>query len=91
MTQQDLIEKIRRLSIVDRLALIEDIARSLREELKTNDSEEAAVSPSDDQNERAIKSETVRLLRGILKFDGDPPTDEEVKEARADYLQKKYS
>ena len=30
-------------------------------------------------------------LRGIVKFNGDPPTDEEVKDAYADYLLEKYS
>ncbi|MCU1268292.1 MAG: hypothetical protein JWM21_4610 [Acidobacteria bacterium] len=30
-------------------------------------------------------------LYGILKFDGEPPTDDEIKDSRADYLTEKYS
>jgi hypothetical protein len=30
-------------------------------------------------------------LYGILKFDGEPPTDDEIKDSRADYLMEKYS
>jgi len=30
-------------------------------------------------------------LYGILKFDGEPPSDDEIKDSRADYLMEKYS
>ena len=38
--------------------------------------------------ERLSLSQT---LYGILKFDGDPPTDEELKDHYADYVTEKYS
>lgn len=85
MTRQQFIEEIKQLSVADRVALIEAISRSLREEL------EAAATAPDAEDERARKLAAVRRLRGALKPDGPPPTDDEVKESIADYLAEKYS
>jgi len=86
MTRQQLIEEIRRLPVADRVALIEVISRSLREDsaLPVGDTRAAP--------ERAADPPTLsQRLYGVLKFDGDPPTDEELKDAYADYLLEKYS
>ncbi|HLM54494.1 MAG TPA: hypothetical protein VK422_00100 [Pyrinomonadaceae bacterium] len=97
MSRQQLIEEIKQLSVADRVALIELISRSLREDL---------APPSDDgpvPTELEIilgklhpvvtagQPTLSQRLSGILKFDGDPPTDEEVKDAYADHLLEKYS
>jgi hypothetical protein len=75
MTQEQLIDEIRRLPIERRVELLELISRTVREEM----------SP---RGERGSLSEQ---LRGIAKFDGEPPTDEELREMRAEYLTEKYS
>jgi hypothetical protein len=95
MTQQQFVEEIKQLSVADRLALIEIISRSLREDLGT---QEARVpAPQSDaarhatQNSGENQAPISRHLLGVVKFEGDPPTDEEVKDAYADYLMEKYS
>jgi hypothetical protein len=88
MTRQEFIEEIRRLSVADRIALIEAISRSLREDLEANG---ASAGASDAADERARRLGAVRRLRGALKFDGPPPSDEEAKEIITDYLTEKYS
>jgi hypothetical protein len=95
MTEQQFLEEIKQLSIAERIALIEAISRSLREELDTTGGN-ASISAVEDseahsRNERERKMAAVKRLRGIIKFEGDPPTDEEVKNAYADHLIEKYS
>jgi hypothetical protein len=95
MTQQQFEEEIRRLSVEERIALIEAITHSLREdlELRKNDasvnSAESSETASQDRGENGVSLS--QRLYGILKFDGDPPTDEELKNHYADYLTEKYS
>jgi hypothetical protein len=95
MTEQQFLEEIKQLSIAERIALIEAISRSLREDLETTGGD-ASVSTEESpatsvRNERERKMAAVKRLRGIIKFDGEPPTDEEMKDAYADYLIEKYS
>jgi len=95
MTQQQFIEEIKRLPVVERVALIEEISRGLREELEFHKGSLSSV-PSESEEAKAQDAERERVpisqrLYGILEFDGDPPTDEEVKNAYADYLLEKYS
>ncbi|HEX8847679.1 MAG TPA: hypothetical protein VF791_23760 [Pyrinomonadaceae bacterium] len=93
MTQQQFEDEIRRLSIEDRIALIEAISRSLREDMKTRGGETATpekeMSAAENEHERRIAA--VRRLRGIIKFEGAPPSDEELKEDYTKYLIEKYS
>ncbi len=96
MSQQEIIEEIRRLSVKERVVLIEAISGSLREDLETVKNEDISVSrekserpeTQDADQDRATISQR---LSGILKFDGDVPTDDEVKDAYTDYLLEKYS
>ena len=95
MTQQQFIEEIKRLSVAERITLIEAISRSLREDIeKTGGGAPTAASeiiaPAG-QSERERKIDAVRLLRGILKTEAPPPSDEELKEDYVDYLAEKYS
>ena len=92
MTQQQFIEEIKRLSVAERLDLLEIISRSVREDLEANGGAPASdVSSPDAQDERARKLAAVRRLRGALKPEGEPPSDEELKESYTNYLAEKYS
>jgi hypothetical protein len=75
MTQEQLIDEIRRLPVERRVELLELIARDVREEIRPRDGRESLVE----------------RLRGIAKPDREPPTDEEIKEDYARYLTEKYS
>ncbi len=95
MSQQEIIEEIKRLSVKDRICIIEAISSSVRQDL---DAPQHAAPTSgemsghvDAQNSERDKASISQRLYGILKFNGDPPTDEEVKDAYADYLSEKYS
>ena len=93
MTQQQLIEQIRQLPIVDRIALLEEISRSLREDLESGNgaAQEAEVSEAEIQRRREAKMSAVRRLSGVARPDGPPPSDEEIKEDYTRYLMEKYS
>lgn len=95
MTQQQFIQEIKRLSIAERIALIEAISRDLREELTSRADNVSAVPPTTEQagpqHAEQGKASLSQRLRGIVKFDGPPPTDEELKDAYTDYLVEKYS
>lgn len=95
MTQQQFIQEIKQLSVAERLALIETITRSLREEIETN-AEDAMASEENSRevllqdNQVEIKSAAVRRLYGILKFENPPMTREEEREVITEYLMEKY-
>lgn len=91
MTQQQVIEEIRRLSVAERIALLEIISRSVREELEAGGvvSDGAAAHEARSRLER--RAAAVRRLRGILKFEGAAPSDEELKDDYVTYLSEKYS
>ncbi len=95
MTQQQFIEEAKRLSVAERVALIEAISRSLREDLELHQESVSSV-PLESKEAKTQDAEREKIpisqrLYGILKFAGDPPTDEEVKDAYTDYLLEKYS
>ena len=81
MTHEELIREILQLPLEQRKELLEAVARSLQEEMRTPGQRSSGQgAPSLSQS-----------LYGILKFDGDPPTDEELKDHYAGYLMEKYS
>jgi hypothetical protein len=94
MIRRQFLEEIRQLPVAERVALIEAISRSVREDLRS-----AGVRPSPDASAHEHQSQSggrdivplSQSLHGVIKFDGDPPSDEEVKEIIADYLLEKYS
>jgi hypothetical protein len=75
MTRQQLLSEIVRLSLAERVELLEAITRSVREEIQP----------------RAHRRGSVGRLRGIAKPDGPAPSDEELKEDYVNYLAEKYS
>jgi hypothetical protein len=95
MTQQQFLEEIKRLSVAERIALIEAISRSLREDLEMSRGDVPIsgeeTSEADAQQERERRVAAVRRLRGVLKTSGIPPSDEELKDDYINYLREKYS
>jgi ribosomal protein L7/L12 len=95
MTRQQFIEEIKQLSVAERIALIEAITRSLREDLEAGQSANSISATSDsevtDDSERGRKIAAVRRLRGVAKSEGEPPSDEELKADYVNHLSEKYS
>jgi hypothetical protein len=80
MVDHELIERVTRLPVPQRLELIELLTHSLREEL----AQQPTITTED-----AV--DTVNRLFGILRTDGPLPTDEQIKADYTDYLSQKYS
>jgi hypothetical protein len=94
MTQQQIIEAINQLSVAERIALIEALLRGLREEMGSGGAGPAGARETEAVEAGGNGSGEVSLARqlyGALKFDGPPPTDEEVRDIIAEYLSEKYS
>lgn len=93
MTQQQIIEGIKQLSVAECIALLEVISRKLREGLEAG----GVAAPALGNSALAVsgdgvsKSESVRRLRGMLKTEGEPPSDERLKEDYVNHLTEKYS
>lgn len=75
MTHEELIKEVMQLPLERKMELLEAISRNVREEIRPREQRESVVS----------------RLRGIAKFDGPPPTDEEIEEDYTRYLTEKYS
>lgn len=75
MTYQELVKTIQALPVAERLSLLEVLALSLQ---------------ADIQGEEASDS-SLAQVRGMLKPEGPPPTDEEVEEDYTNYLIEKYA
>jgi hypothetical protein len=94
MTQQQFIEEIKRLPVAERITLLEILLRSVREDIKAKGSALLSASEAGTTIQHAGREQrlaAVYRLRGILKPEGKPLTDEEVKAAYAEYLMEKYS
>jgi hypothetical protein len=101
MTQEELMREIMQLPLERRRELLKEISRSVNEEARPQERRASAASrlrgmaKVDDQSAKQTSGEDdvslSQRLYGILKFDGDPPTDEELKDLYADYLMEKYS
>jgi hypothetical protein len=89
MTEQQFLEEIRRLPVAQRVALIEAISRSVREDLRAGEAHASEVeSGGECVGDDAPLSQS---LLGIIKFEGGPPSDETVKEMITEHLLEKYS
>jgi hypothetical protein len=95
MTQRRFIEEIKQLSVAERIALIEEISRGLREDLEASVVNEQIFggnhSAANVQSDSELKMAAVRRLKGVLKASGDAPSDEELKDDYTGYLIEKYS
>lgn len=75
MTGEEIVNEARQLPVAEREAVVEEIRRSIREE----------VQPLE------TRLSIVDRLYGIAKPDGPMPSDEELKEDYIRYLTEKYS
>jgi hypothetical protein len=103
MTQEELVREIKQLRAEDKRALLDVILQIVQDETEPSVPREPVVEqlhgigkPEFGTHDESQDSQRSRLtlsqrLYGILKFDGDPPNDEEVKDMIADYLIRKYS
>ena len=95
MTRQQIIDEIKRLSVAERIALIEAISRGLREEMDASGAGLPAAARGaggvEDGDGGPGEVSLSRQLYGALKFDGPPPTADEVKGIIAEYMSEKYS
>ncbi len=94
MNTQELLAAINQLPPAERLALLEALARSLREELQ-HQRVTAAVSEvhgiAKSEEAQSSSTSSVNKLRGLFKTDQQPPTDAQIKEDYTRYLEEKYS
>ena len=78
----EIVKQITNLPVVDRIEIIEEVSRSVRRDLQH-------LPLSDDEKKR--RSEAISQLAGIASVPGKtPPTDEEWREQRTEYLLEKY-
>jgi hypothetical protein len=78
MTVQDIISEIPRLTLAERVSVLEMIAKSLKAEVPASSSQD-------------YRGASVAEVLGIIKFpDGHIPDDKEVDELRFQALQEKY-
>ena len=89
MTHEELIKEIHRLPLDEKKVILRAIERSVQDEQQY-----AGKSGSIDNEDHQSTEErlaVVERLFGILKREGEAPTDEELKEEYANYLAEKYS
>ena len=102
MTQEELIQEIKQLPLDRQREVLDVILRELREKTPPHNDRSSSVigrvsktdnSPSETQPDEFRDGDLSisQRLYGILKFEGAPPTDDEVKDMIADYLIEKYS
>ena len=87
LSYEELLSQIKQLPGPNRLALLEEIAHSLREEFPTKKIEDVGKV---ERNEGS-KDFSLERLYGILKNKGIPQTDEGIRDDYTDYLAKKYA
>jgi hypothetical protein len=75
MTTEELLAELNRLSLDERLDILEQLSRNIRHELHSIPKRKVPVEE----------------VLGLLKPDGPMPTDEELKRDYIDYLENKYS
>lgn len=103
MTPAELIKEIRQLSPEEKRVLLDEIFQIVEDEPAHLAPRKSVAdrphgigkpkfgTPDESQDSRSESLSLSQRLYGILKFDGDPPNDEEVKDLIADYLIRKYS
>ena len=89
MTHEELIREISQLPLDKRKVVLAAITRSVQVEQQSTEESQ----PIENVRQMSIEERlaAVGRLYGILKRDGEAPTDEELKEEYADYLAEKYS
>ena len=81
----ELVRQINELPIAERVEIIEQVSRGVRRDMKNSGDEIMA------EEKKRLRSEAIQRLRGIASVRGkQPPTDEEWREERTNYLLEKY-
>jgi hypothetical protein len=75
MTREEIVKEARQLPIAEREAVVEEITRSIRDEIQPGET----------------RMSIVERLYGIAKPNGPMPSDEELKDDYIRYLSEKYS
>jgi hypothetical protein len=76
--QTEIINQIKHLPIADRIEIIEEVSRSVKEDLQKNGNQTISIEE---------RKKAVDKLRGIASVAGKtPPTDEEVKGDYINYI-----
>lgn len=93
MTVEDLMSEVRRLSVEERLHLLELLSHSLHEDWHPARRPRPPAGPEQPEfgepSFLRVKRPQHRL-RGLLKSDEPPPTDTELADAYTDHLLEKY-
>ena len=80
--QTEIINQIKHLPITDRIEIIEEVSRSVKEDLQKN---------GDTSNSIEERKKAVDRLRGIASVEGKtPPTDEQIKKDYINYISEKH-
>jgi hypothetical protein len=82
MTKEELLEEIRRLPLKQRVEILAALSENIRKEERGTEGE---------GYDKQEKLAALERLRGLLKFESGPATDEQVKDMITDYLTEKYS
>ncbi len=81
----EIVKQINELPISERVKIIEEVSRSVRQDLLDHENKIT------DDEKRRLRSEAIKRLRGIASIPGKrPPTDEEWREGRTQYLLEKH-
>ncbi len=81
----EIVRQINLLPIPERVEIIEAVSRGLRREMKGSGDDITA------EEKKRLRSEAIRRLKGIASVPGKaPPTDEEWREERTNYLLEKH-
>ena len=103
MTREEIVKEARQLPLAEREAAVEEITRSIREEMQPQQKRVSIVdrlygiAKSEDPSSQTVenlgenKLTISQRLSGSLKLEAGAPTDEEVKDMIAEYLLEKNS
>lgn len=105
MTREEIVKQIVQLPVAEREAMVEEIRRSIREEVQPLETRVSIVDqlhgiakPDGPTHSSAGREDPPdghlslsQRLYGILEFENGPPTDAKVKDMIADHLLEKYS
>lgn len=91
ITLDDMVQNLERLSVKERLTLMEKLSSSLKNTVEALDSNSVVIHSVTQVEEPTTKGVPASKVWGMARpKDGHIPTDEEVEEARFSYLWEKY-
>lgn len=103
MTYAEIKAAVEQLPVAERLRLVEEVSRSVREILEPKNVAGNSTDKRDEAWREEFEAERARLLKdvppessahrtfGMLRTSAHPPTDEEIREDYTNYLMRKYA